>query len=944
MHNKRDKEKLTIYYSKLIKVSHKYPLHSGNSFRLIKNDGRKRYLYKKLLDRWGIVRYKIPGRKMKKHVKRLEAIMLGITMLFSMPFSGTAMAAGKTSANQMTVKTHTAQTTAAEDAESPKTTFPVHVIHKTGNDKENFVIVIMGDGYTAQQQDQFVKDATQKAQGMLTWSPYKEYSDRINIYAIQTVSNETGISEYGGKSVDTYFHLRLFGKAIGFSNGGDQKAKDLRKEMEKKYLDAGASVGTIHILSNTNGDFGASINSLFSFSMNSEDNSSGTAMTHEVSHSICGLGDEYERYTNKPNTSATSDADSIKWSKLLGFRGTGITMAGTETAFAPSRECMMRWAGQPFCEVCKMELARKLNNTDYVSCPQKLYVADPEISTPHSRTGTLDRDSEKYRISEKNITKANEKDLEFRTVVQNMVNQEQHLKMSFSIKDANGITIKFHEEKEFTIPALSNWYDPDAARESLSIVLSNVSGLVKGDILEGKVIDTDTGKVLATDKTAGQTWNTVNIHYQLKNADGTSSVIPDAATAMVYVPANTTYVLRKPDLSDYTYVGNSVNQDRITVTEAETDVTYYYQKKKDSQVTPGENPTVSPTIAPSASTVPITSPTVTPGETVPITSPIITPGETALPASPTVTPGETAPAVSPTIAPSTSTVPTTSPTVTPGETAPPASPTVTPGETAPPASPAVTPGETAPPVSPTATPGETVPTVSTKATEQSKDGQSVTILENKNTSQKKAEILVIIKSSFAKKYAKNNYSFVKRAIEKVEKETAKQRRKVVIKVRFKMQNRKNLRCRLDRATLHYLTDKKIRELQWDNGNMRLTLDLKALRTIRKQTAKEVSLTLKKIGSKKILSKIKKTNRKRFAYEFSIIDAKKKKISSIKKGKITIELGYQRSHTDKKSKMYVYQMNKNGSAVNILKSHNDVKRKKIRFWVNHPCRVVIGRKI
>ena len=841
---------------------------------------------------------------MKKYVKRLEAIMLGITMLFSMPFSGTAMAEGKTSANQMTGKTHTAQTTAVEDAESPKTTFPVHVIHKTGNDKENFVIVIMGDGYTAQQQDQFVKDATQKAQGMLTWSPYKEYSDRINIYAIQTISNETGISEYGGKSVDTYFHLRLFGKAIGFSNGGDQKAKDLREEMEKKYLDAGASVGTIHILSNTNGDFGASINSLFSFSTNSEDNSSGTAMTHEVSHSIGGLGDEYERYTNKPNTSATSDADSIKWSKLLGFRGTGITMAGTETAFAPSRECMMRWAGQPFCEVCKMELARKLNNTDYVSCPQKLYVADPEISTPHSRTGTLDRDSEKYRISEKNITKANEKDLEFRTVVQNMVNQEQHLKMSFSIKDANGITIKFHEEKEFTIPALSNWYDPDAARESLSIVLSNVSGLVKGDILEGKVIDTDTGKVLATDKTAGQTWNTVNIHYQLKNADGTSSVIPDAATAMVYVPANTTYVLRKPDLSDYTYVGNSVNQDRITVTEAETDVTYYYQKKKDSQVTPGENPTVSPTIAPSASTVPITSPTVTPGETVPITSPIITPGETALPASPTVTPGETAP----------------------------------------PASPTVTPGETAPPVSPTATPGETVPTVSTKATEQSKDGQSVTILENKNTSQKKAEILVIIKSSFAKKYAKNNYRFVKRAIEKVEKETAKQRRKVVIKVRFKMQNRKNLRCRLDRATLHYLTDKKIRELQWDNGNMRLTLDLKALRTIRKQTAKEVSLTLKKISSKKILSKIKKTNRKRFAYEFSIIDAKKKKISSIKKGKITIELGYQRSHTDKKSKMYVYQMNKNGSAVNILKSHNDVKRKKIRFWVNHPCRVVIGRKI
>jgi len=44
-----------------------------------------------------------------------------------------------------------------------------------------------------------------------------------------------------------------------------------------------------------------------------------------------------------------------------------------------------------------------------------------------------DRDSEKYRIIESNVTKANDHDLEFRTVVQNMVNKEQHLKMSFRI-------------------------------------------------------------------------------------------------------------------------------------------------------------------------------------------------------------------------------------------------------------------------------------------------------------------------------------------------------------------------------------------------------------------------------------------------------------------------------------------------------------------------------
>lgn len=432
---------------------------------------------------------------MNRKTKRIEAVCIYMMMFFLLLFLP--------------------QTAMAKNTEKSKTTFPVQVIHKTGDDKENFVIVIMGDGYTAGQQDQFLEDATQKARGMLTWSPYREYSDRINIYAVQAVSNEPGIGVYGGKSPDTYFHVKVYGKAAGFTNGGDERAKALRTELEENYLDEGANVGTIHILCNDTGSYGASVNPLFSFSTNSEDNSDGTAMAHEIAHSIGRLGDEYERYTNKPNTSDTANPDTIKWSKMLGFRGIGITTAGTDTAFAPSRECMMRRLGQPFCEVCKMELARKLNNTDYVSRPAALYISDPEVSIPHNKTATLDRDSEKYRITESNITKANDHNLEFRTVVQNMVNKEQHLKMSFRITGADGITVKYSAEKEFTIPALTNSYDPDAARESLSVVLNDVYGLANGDRLDGKIVDMDTQEVLATDKTADQAWSTVNIHYPM---------------------------------------------------------------------------------------------------------------------------------------------------------------------------------------------------------------------------------------------------------------------------------------------------------------------------------------------------------------------------------------------------------------------------------------------
>ena len=153
-----------------------------------------------------------------------------------------------------------------------------------------------------------------------------------------------------------------------------------------------------------------------------------------------------------------------------------------------------------------------------------------------------------------NITKANGKDLEFRTVVQNMVDAKQHLKITFRIIGADH-TVKYEKEETYTVPPLSNWYDPDAARESLSVTLPAVTGLVSGDRLEGKIIDEDTGKILADNQTAGQAWSTVTIRYMLQNEDGTETTVPDTAPATVYVPKNSAYTLRSPDLYGYTVAG-----------------------------------------------------------------------------------------------------------------------------------------------------------------------------------------------------------------------------------------------------------------------------------------------------------------------------------------------------------------------------------------------------
>ncbi len=918
---------------------------------------------------------------MKRKIKRIQAVCIYMMLLLLLLLPQTAM---------------------AKNTEKSKTTFPVQVIHKTGDDKENFVIVIMGDGYTAGQQDQFLEDATQKARGMLTWSPYREYSDRINIYAVQAVSNESGIGVYGGKSPDTYFHVKVYGKAAGFTNGGDERAKALRTELEENYLDEGANVGTIHILCNDTGSYGASVNPLFSFSTNSEDNSDGMVMAHETAHSIGGLGDEYERYTNKPNMSDTTDPEKIKWSKMLGFRGIGITNAGTDTAFAPSRECMMRWLGQPFCEVCKMELARKLNNTDYVSRPAALYISDPEVSIPHNKTATLDRDSEKYRITESNITKANDHDLEFRTVVQNMVNKEQHLKMSFRIIGADGITVKYSAEKEFTIQALTNFYDPDAARESLSVVLNDVYGLTNGDRLDGKIVDMDTQEVLATDKTGNQAWSTVNIHYRLKNEDGTETDIPNTKASIVHVPRNSTYTLRNPKLSGYTCVGNSVNQDKVTITEESMDVVYYYQEKNDPSGDKDQE------IA-ECTTRPVTVPydskrhtfDITPGEGVNLRYSMREDGPYTIEELPAYTDAGKYTIYFEASSDSAKSCY---------------------GQ----ASLEITKAVTELKLLATPTGSEGAGSVTLKVIKQgisadepvdiTCNDSSITLVKkendqwtvslpnktktylftaryngNANYAGSKAACQVTVKEKKSQtgggtlippekptpeeptpekpapeeptpeKPAPEKPTPEKPAPEKpnpgetevvpnvtpvpeLESKTDKTIKNKTVTIKCKSRKGKKQVLKLDKSTINYLIKKEAKALQLEFGNVAVIMDRNALKEIKKQMNSDVYFHVKKLDKRILSSKAGKIVKKRPMYEISVTGAKKKTLGKLKKGKVTVKIHYKISKKEKKKDLFAYTINKKGNVKKISKSYYDSKKQTVNFTTKSFSKFAVGGRL
>ena len=912
---------------------------------------------KNLIAKKNLIQQKV--KYMKRKIKRIQAVCIYMMLLLLLLLPQTAM---------------------AKNTEKSKTTFPVQVIHKTGDDKENFVIVIMGDGYTAGQQDQFLEDATQKARGMLTWSPYREYSDRINIYAVQAVSNEPGIGVYGGKSPDTYFHVKVYGKAAGFTNGGDERAKALRTELEENYLDEGANVGTIHILCNDTGSYGASVNPLFSFSTNSEDNSDGTAMAHEIAHSIGRLGDEYERYTNKPNTSDTANPDTIKWSKMLGFRGIGITTAGTDTAFAPSRECMMRRLGQPFCEVCKMELARKLNNTDYVSRPAALYISDPEVSIPHNKTATLDRDSEKYRITESNVTKANDHDLEFRTVVQNMVNKEQHLKMSFRIIGADGITVKYSAEKEFTIPALTNSYDPDAARESLSVVLNDVYGLTNGDRLDGKIVDMDTQEVLATDKTADQAWSTVNIHYRLKNEDGTETDIPNTKASIVHAPRNSTYTLRNPELSGYACVGNSVDQDKITITEDSMDIVYYYQENNDSSGDEDQE------IA-ECTTRPVTVPydsnrhtfDIRPGEGVNLRYSMKEGGPYTIEELPAYTDAGKYTIYFEASSDSAKSCY---------------------GQ----ASLEITKAVTELKLLATPAGSEGAGSVTLKVLKQgisadepvdiTCNDSSITLVKKENDQWTVSLPNKTKTYSFTAKYNGNkNYAGSEAACQVIvkekktqtgsgaleapegpekptpqkptpqkptpqkpapeepatekptpEKKPDKKIKNKTIRIKCKSRKGKKQVLKVSKSTLNRLIDNEAKALQLEYGNVIITMDRNALKEIKKQMNSDVYFHVKKLDKRILSSKAGKIVKKRPMYEISVTGAKKKTLGKLKKGKVTVKIHYKISKKEKKKDLFAYTINKKGNVKKISKSYYDSKKQTVNFTTKSFSKFAVGGRL
>lgn len=468
----------------------------------------------------------------------------------------------------------------------------VYTLHKSGNDDENFVILFLGDGYTKDEQDIFVNDALVRTKAILTAEPYKSLSHKINVYAVPTISAESGASylddNYEIVEKDTYFSITQSGKAGIIREVGKTRAKAIKTAMENSFLDSGGTVKTIHIISNSTQYFGAaeSTNSLFSCSSKSDDAGGGAVTLHEISHSIGGLSDEYSTSKNPnseyANASGSGRADVVKWKNFLGFRGMGINLSDYGgTVYIPSYSCIMKdLSCGEFCEVCKAEIVRRMSFLMEKDSFSEYYIANPDITTEHN-FGDAYKD---YKVNYGNITHINNHSIEFRTIIQNLTNKDKSFRLVLKVTDGNGGQ-KYIKQEDFTVAALDNAYAPEKAQRSLSVTIDNLSGIESNDTVSGEVIDLDTGKVVATNKSDKAVMYKINLIHKIKDKDGNISDMPNVQTSTIRVPKGAIYQITQfKQLAGYTYIGNSLNADSTEVTDFVSDVELYYRKPEKKEL------------------------------------------------------------------------------------------------------------------------------------------------------------------------------------------------------------------------------------------------------------------------------------------------------------------------------------------------------------------------
>ena len=293
--------------------------------------------------------------------------------------------------------------TASEFREQEGQDFPIDTIQYIGPEAINFVL--LGDGYTATQQRKLLSDAKKLYNAMFQKAPMNKYKRWFNLYAIEVISNESGISHPGVlrngayvcpegsslpiKNVDTYFGIHFDSYNIHRLPCPDNSTKiyNLLNAIMPDFQMVG-------ILCNTT-EYGGAGGSYLTCTMH---DSASEIFIHEFGHTFASLADEYyagDNYLGEyVNQTTTSNSNTIKWKHWWGQSGVGAFPIGGSTKgdkyYKPvNGTCEMEYLNKQFCPVCREAIIEELHRRVPV-------IAEYE---PSENTITMDEEEITFNIT-----------------------------------------------------------------------------------------------------------------------------------------------------------------------------------------------------------------------------------------------------------------------------------------------------------------------------------------------------------------------------------------------------------------------------------------------------------------------------------------------------------------------------------------------------------------
>lgn len=249
--------------------------------------------------------------------------------------------------------------------------FPVDTLQYQGPGPQFINLVFLGDGFQAGEADSYTSSARQLTNYLFSVSPFMEYRNYFNVFAIRVPSVQSGADHPGNAydegsgtqpvlTVNTYF-------SSTFDYGGIHRllVPTDYNSVNNVLL---ANFPLYHqplVVVNTP-YYGGSGGWLATSSLNS---SAFEILVHELGHSFAGLADEYYAgdayFVEKPNMTQESNPALVRWKNWIGTNNIGVFSycCGGNSAlwYKPHQSCKMQYLGVPFCSVCKETIVEKIH-------------------------------------------------------------------------------------------------------------------------------------------------------------------------------------------------------------------------------------------------------------------------------------------------------------------------------------------------------------------------------------------------------------------------------------------------------------------------------------------------------------------------------------------------------------------------------------------------------